>query len=300
MEDVEFQAQEIDMNPEPPVEQAPEITKETIEQGTENQEARTGEEQQETATKDLGDRGSGHDQVEFSTEQQERFNRLYRQIKGQDRTLEKMREHNAQIQERLDAQDKKQTDAVHDNTVAGLHAQIVQANEEGNYEAVPQLISQLVTLEATKQNPVEQPQQPVQQEGGLSDFDIQTIQDWQGAPASDGNYLRPWAQGNHPLNKHVQSITMSVIDHPNFKEASMDQVLAQVDQIMHAELTTTINNKVTQPNAAVSTSDTSYRPDSSRTGVRALSLEEKRVAEMMLPDLVASDAHARYALQKEN
>lgn len=278
-------------------EQAPvEINAEYMEKAQE-QPVEQADEKIEAPEGDLGNKGDGHKQVPMDGEVLERFNRLYRQVKGQDNTLKRLRDHNQQMQDRLDASDQKQKENEHQATVDGIHSQIQHANEDGDYEAVPALISKLVTAETSKQTPIT----PIKQEqtGGLTDTDIQTISDWQSDRSREGNYTRPWAQPDHPLHKHVQGITMSVIDHPNFEGASMEQVLSGVDSIIAAELKTNINRTKQTTVAAVSSSDTSYRPDGNRTGVNALTREEKATAELMLPNLSVKDAHKLYALQKE-
>ncbi len=264
------------------------------EEADKNQKAAEGGEQEQTA--DLGKPHEGRKQVDLNAEQQGRFNNLYRQVKGQDRTLDKMREHNEALQARLDSLEQTNTDAVHDNTVAGIQTRIQQANEEGNFEAVPGLITEMVALETKKQMP-KPIAQPVKEASLVSDNDKTLISNWQDETNTDGSFKRPWAKPGDPMFNHVQQMVGAVYDHPTFVDATLAQVLERVDQIIVAQSAKKAPVQKQAPaQAAVSRSDTSYRPGANNA---SLTGEEKRVAEMMLPNLKPADAYKVYASQKE-
>ena len=157
------------------------------------------EQQQETVEEapegDLGSKGDGTEHVDLNQEQQDRFNRLFRQIKAQDRKLENFKEHNEKLRQRMDAQDQKHDDAVHEYNVTSIESQLQKAYEEGDYDSGAKLTRQLINEEAKKLAPKPQ---AAPQTGGLTDYDMQTITEWQGEISRSGNFLRQWAQQNHP------------------------------------------------------------------------------------------------------
>ena len=261
----------------------------------------------------------GSEEVEMDGPTQDRFNRIYRQMKTakddvsrQERDIELMREHNQRLEERLNKREQEQANLQRDQNIANLEQQYSQALEEGDNAKAASINRQMIQ-EQTKVHEQPETTVPSKAEKPVSDVDAQYLTHWQNEVAEDGYFERPWIQPNHPKFNYSRQLIQTVYAYPGWEGATLQQVLTRVDEIMDAESTQNINtNQQQAPQAqtqaqaqpkqvaAVSTSDTSYRPEANRTGSKSLTSEEKRVARMIMPDIEPQQAYERYAAEKED
>lgn len=260
----------------------------------------------------------GSEQVDMDQPTQDRFNRIYRQMKTakdsvarQEEDIKLMREHNNALEERLNKRDAERTKIQADHTMANLEFQYAQALDEGDNTKVAAINRQMQQAAVTQNTPepAVQPAQPQEQSGKtFSPQDTQYIMEWQNEVSDDGYFERPWIQQNHPEFDRAQQLISTYENAQGWENATVQQVLYQVDVDMRNELGQNepegINNNQQQAKrsqvAAVSTSDTSYRPESNRTGANSLTADEKRVARMILSDMNPQKAYEMYAAQKED
>lgn len=194
--------------------------------------------------KDLGKPGAGQEQVPLDAAAQERFNRIYRQMKAQDekldlqgRFLEKVAKEKADIERRL--ADKESKDALEQ-----VRDKIKTARDNGNVDEEDRLRDQLTGLtaefEVKKRLPVAEaaPQprpQPTQADPytTLSASDKAEITRWANAEDNDGNLVRPWAsrQDNSRAQLAAQLLA-GVLNQTTQDNLTMAEKLALVDDQM--------------------------------------------------------------------
>lgn len=176
-------------------------------QETEALETTEGQENQEAESS--GQKGY----VEFSPEQQERFNDVYKQARASDEANQLLRQeredfvaamegYNSQLQQmqqRIAMYETGQITGKAEDRLGELESQIIQAQEVGNYKEAFNLQNQYFQIQnelgKVKQT-VRQPHlQPVQ----ITPQQEQAVGQWATERDQEGNLRRPWAQQNNEL-----------------------------------------------------------------------------------------------------
>lgn len=220
----------------------------------------------------VADQGVGYERVDFTPEQQKRFDRLYGQVKAQDRkfteAMDVMRQQSdviAQLQNgvgqvvtHLNNQDVNASEvAARDEADAAFKRGDSRAYLSA-MEKVAQISAQkIVNQSLLKQRPQQQQQRQVSapnstteaanravQQGALSAQDAEAFEAWQEEKDQTGNYLRPWAK-RETAGETFDSVLMrsaGVFADPKYRNAPIEQKLAEVDRIMNMQRQTPQQN----------------------------------------------------------
>lgn len=199
---------------------------------------------------DLGRRGEGQKKVEFTPEEQQRFNRLYRQVKAQDEKLalqgqylERLAKDKTEIERKLKEQESK-------DALTTVREQIRTARDNGDVEREERLRDQLITLtteiEVAKRVPARAapdavPPAAVPPAAGdpfrqLSASDKAEIARWSEAADGSGTYLRPWTKEGNARTGLATQVLAQVLADPENEGMTMGEKLNLVDEQMGTQV----------------------------------------------------------------
>lgn len=186
-----------------------------------------------------GKKPDGHEQVPLGAAEQQRFNRLYRQVKAQDERLMHQGKHletvtNSLIQTRQQLEATKGQDAI-----AALRGQIKEAREAGEEDKVDRLREQLGEVQAevalSKKIAAVTPAKPqakvaeAQPAVHLSPRDMAAIHKWSKETDAEGNYLRPYAAHEDHSQSEEAMLTLKELLQ-NEEDLTIGEILDQVDK----------------------------------------------------------------------
>lgn len=216
------------------------------------------------------DEPAGYERVEFSPEQQKRFDRMYAQVKAQDRkfndalgvmrqqseVIERLQQTTGNVVNHLNAQNMT-------NSAESIRQEADAAFARGDSKSYLEAMRKVAELSAQKivQQTIQQQQrqqQPVRQQmnsatdiannaasrGGLDVSEVPVFEAWQDEKDGNGNLVRPWAK-RETAGEGFDSAVMrsaSVFADPKFRNSSIDQKLAEVDRIMGTQKQTPQQN----------------------------------------------------------
>lgn len=201
---------------------------------------------------------SGYEQVDLTPAQQERFNRLYGQVKAQDRKISEYRtiaEQQAraidelskvqnQVATRIVDQDfsKAEDDARAAAQMAynkGDSSAFLAANERIAEIKAQKILSQTLRQQPPQNQPNQQRVQSAQQaaqyaegQGALNSDETMVVSAWQDERDENGNSLRPWSKDTDPNFMNALAESRAVFTNPRFANKSITEKLAEVDRRM--------------------------------------------------------------------
>jgi hypothetical protein len=219
-----------------------------------------------------------------------RFDRIYSNMKQNERLVEPLISENRDLRNRLEKLETSDVQRSTDNAVASLTQQKAEAFEEGDYAKVAEIDNTLLDL---KTQPSEQPRrqraQPIEQQSAFTPEDAAAMQQWSNEANEDGSLKRPWTQSSHPLHSKAANIGAGVLDDPNIYGVSA--VMKEIDRLMGVE-----------QNQASRGVPSNLAPDANVPARRGsspkLSDDEKYVARRQYSHLAAKEAEERYLQSK--
>lgn len=220
-------------------------------------------------TQQSTENSNGYERVEFTPDQQKRFDRLYGQVKAQDRkfteALDVMRQQSEVIEQlkngvgnvvnHINAQDANNSEhAAREEADAAFKRGDSRAYLSA-MEKVAQLSAQKIVQQTLRQQQqARQPQQQVNsakdvanravQQGYLAPSDESAFEAWQEEKDASGNPVRPWAK-RETAGESFDSALMrsaSVFSDPRFRNSTIEQKLSEVDRIMGTQKQTPQQN----------------------------------------------------------
>ena len=205
----------------------------------------------------------GWEKVDFQNDAPEkieqRFNRLYKQVKDSQRGLSDRDEILAQQAEVIKQLSEKQNQVIshlHEKDFASAEASLRQAKKDararGDEDALDEIDEKLLEIKAKKLIASQQPRQQAQaqqqrpqnaaeagryaaSQGAIPTEEQETIQVWQEEADEYGEPLRPWAQASDPQYAAALIEARAVFTNPKFARKSMEERLAEVDRRMGLE-----------------------------------------------------------------
>lgn len=199
----------------------------------------------------------GWDQVEFTPEQQKRFDRVYGQVKTMERELKEARQFmKDQAKALMTVQQGQQQIASHivDTSFSQKESQLIEARkaafEKGDLEAFTRASDEIAELKLEKKFAAQKPQKPevqVQedkpisaddivnmalQEGEITHNDITIYQSWARETDQFGQPLRPWINQMDMRNSRAAYIAAAVANDPSMEGKTMAQKLMEIDKLM--------------------------------------------------------------------
>lgn len=268
---------------------------------------------------------------------EERFNKLYRQVKATDRYLDQVgKDFDAKLAKIVD-QDTSTSQSVERLTnvvkdlsteketakvqleINELEKRKAQAYQDMDFDAVSKIdteimrkLSQPQKLELPKVEPEKKEDKSKSSDNKADEAPVLTpreeayMAEWANEMSDDGvNFVRPWAHGWHPMNKFVLDQTAALLNHPSFEKADLETILATVDNIMNPaqqpEPEKKGKKKEPKNPPEVLSADENLRSKKTE-GKLTLTNDQMMVAERIFPKLAKEEAHKKYlgGLKKSN
>lgn len=169
-----------------------------------------------------------------------RFNRLYRHTKEANERAEKterqislLAEQNRKLQSALESVVGGIKDKAIKEEVSTLKKEAKEALATGDTDAFMNVNERLLEIKQEVKAAPEPTQQPQAQ---ITPTEMQVLQSWQSQKDDDGEPTRPWALPNHPEFAATQDMVRRVIGEPGMGDASLREVLREVDRRMRKVL----------------------------------------------------------------
>ena len=220
-----------------------------------------------------------------------RFDRIYRNMKENERALQTSAEVQRKLVDRLTNLEKSDINSKGQNAIAHLNSQKIEALDEGDSAKVIDIDNKLRAIEQSQRyqpQPIEVPQP---QSGGLSPEDEATMERWAGEREEGGPLRRPWADPGHPLHQKAASVGYAVMQDPNL--FTLEEQLSEIDRLMGNE---GIKPQRTSP-GVLPTGEGGRRTGKSKPG---LTSDERAIARAMYPEKKSGDAEVTYLQAKQN
>ena len=213
--------------------------------------------------------------VEFTPEQQARFNRLYGQVKTQDTLIKKMAADNAKLVERLDNLDAATAKREIDSRLGELRTAEKEALESGDYDRASQVRDQMTELRVDAAKPKEVPKPQSTDPDEWIDGDKEAaIAEFASETDEEGNPLRPWCAEDHPDRPMMLEFISDVIK--GNPDIEVEELLKKADRYGKR-----LVQKPVRTAAAVLSGNSDVRPQ--KRDKVSLSEDQKAVARKMYP-----------------
>lgn len=221
-----------------------------------------------------------------------RFDRIYRNMKDNERALIESARTQRQLVERLTKLEKSDINSKSANAIANLNRQKAQALEEGDAALVVELDNKIRAVEQSQNYQPAPIDVPEPASGGLSPQEEAQMESWAAEKSETGELKRPWADPGHPLHQKAASLGYAVMQDPT--KYTLEEQLAEIDRLMGVE---TGSPKRVSP-GVLPTGEGGRRPGKKQVG---LTPDQKAIARVMYPEAKsASEAEERYAAAMKN
>lgn len=256
--------------------------------------------EQPNAAETQGKPGEGREHVEMPPEIQDRFNRLYRQVKAQDEKFLLQAKHTEKLTKDLTATRQELEAEKSRDAISSLRGQIKEARENGDDDKVERLREQLTELQAeAKVQEKLRTLQPKPEEKAadtapvdLSRADTNLIVRWANETDPDGNFVRPWTQGTNARVDEASAYLAKILADPEHDDLTMPEKLDMVDKKFGVKKTGA-DRRGSGPQVAGA--DLTGAGAALKNGLKD---EEKRIAHKLFPHLGKADAEKAYAAGK--
>lgn len=234
-----------------------------------------------------------------------RFRSLYKQTKAQDRYLDSIIRDFGSVENFVHVHQEAAAEA---QALKAAEAQREQAEAEATWKseyarAVEDMDSEKqADLMLRRPDPTAAPEPaaptsniPAQETGGLPPEQRARANAWITERGPDGNYKRPWAADpSHPLHNYAQQEAFALMQHPKARGASIEQVLATVEQNINAQLGKgKVRQRTRQAPQPPLSANRDHRTTPNPDRVQ-LSAEQRVVAERFFSRDEPKVAHAKY------
>jgi hypothetical protein len=236
----------------------------------------------------------GTDYIDFDSldpKVKQRFDRIYKNMKDNERALGTSAQIQRQLVERLTNLEKSDINGKGRAAIEALESQKINALDEGDSASVIEIDKKIRAVEQSQNytpTPINVPEPTT---GGLSPQEEQAMEQWATEKSEDGASLRPWSDPGHPLHAKAASLGYVAMQDPNL--FTLEEQLSEIDRLMGIETGDTV--KRTSP-GVLSTGEGGKRSSSKKAG---LSQDERNIARVMYPEAkTAQDAEASYLKAK--
>ena len=230
--------------------------------------------------------------VELTPEQQRRFNRLYAQVKTQERVQGEIIDQNRKLLEKLEAYENENKTTKHVSQLEQLKTTRREALMAGDLVKADELDEQIFELRSAKPKVVEP--KTAEETYELQPEVKARVVEWANETSDDGEMLRPFILVGHPKHRACMTIIESVLQDEALYGKDVEDYVKAVDKALIANGIMKTKTKVQAAPSPVLESST--QPPGGRQ-VQKLSFEEQHVAKRMYPN--DPDPVARYIKAKE-
>jgi hypothetical protein len=237
-----------------------------------------------------------------------RFNRLYRHTKEANERAEKterqialLAEQNGKLQKALESIAGGLKDKETQAELANLKKSAKEALATGDTEAFMEVNERLLEIKQEAKKP---PAPAVEAQPAITQTELQVLQSWQTAKGDDGEPIRPWAMPDHAEFAATQDMIQRVSNEPGMANASIRELLREVDKRMARILSDDDDEDETPNPVRRAFASPRGRPAPAERQSTVLSNQERVIAEAMFMGgrgslaKTAKEAHELYLKQK--
>lgn len=216
---------------------------------------------------------SGRDFVDFKEPKDKaRFDRIYGHMKEYERVNTQLIEDNKRLFDKLNQLDATANQSAVNSQLIKLREVKRAALEAGDHDRVMQVDEQIMDLKASaikKPEPAKPTVEPASPQPAHPSAWEERFIEWSAEVDDNGNFLRPWANPNHPEHLKAVSVASKLFEDERYRD-DFDGLLNEVETRMR---------KFKAGPAAVLGSNPNLTPKSGKTKV--LNEVQKRVAKAM-------------------
>lgn len=243
-------------------------------------------------------KGEKFDRVDFTPEQQMRFNRMYAQVKQNEAVNRQLIEDNKKLLNKVMQIETQTVDKEITDAMSKLRAEKQRAYENGDVKALDRLDEEIYDLKE-KQKKFKEEEKAIKAEAEIPALEpalVDRVIEWSKETDDEGNYVRPFVNPNHKDHKRFLRITEFVLTDPEAQGKTEDEMFEAVDTALKSYglikevAKTPIGRKPVIP--SVLTGDSETRGKAS--GTVSLTNEQRYVAKKMFPK--SKDPERDYAL----
>lgn len=195
-----------------------------------------------------GNEDSG--KVEFTPEQQRRFNEVFKQAKMSDKRNQMLTEFLSEQQKQLDELKSRFNQTDHAEAERILQVRIKESLDEGDTDKAAKIMSELADFKAKSvKSEVKEVKKPEVQDFGIPAGEVRYIQDAVFEQDETGDYVRPWLHKNDPRYsdaiKHAEIISHSVQHELGYLDTV--EVMNRLEKVMDRKSTRQPNGRSPDP-----------------------------------------------------
>ena len=228
--------------------------------------------------------------VELTPDQQKRFNRLYAQVKSQERIQNDIIEQNRKLMDKLEAYEAKTKTTEHVSQLEQLKAERRECLMTGDLAKADELDEQIFELRSNK--PKAHEPKAAEQAYELEPEIKERVVEWANEVDDAGDMLRPFILVGHPKHKTSMAIIESVLQDESLSGKDVEDYVKAVDEALIANGIMKAKRKA-EPSIVL---ESASRPRGGKV-IQKLSFEELHVAKRMYPN--DPDPAKRYLAAKE-
>lgn len=245
-------------------------------------ESNTEDDQSNTEVK-----GERWDHVEFTPEQQRRFNRLYAQVKRNNEVTKQLIDDNNKLVNRLHELEAQNTTKELSQAMKVLRTARIKAYENGDFakideidEEIDKLKDKAKSVEAEKEKLTKQIAKNSESVDVLTPEIREKISSWVTEKTPDGELVRPFADPSHNQHKRFMKVVEIILTDPDIDDKSPDEVFEEIDKaLVVAGLSKRVENKNLKQTVLPSLGS-----DISRKPAKQLTQQQRYVARRMFPN----------------
>ena len=231
--------------------------------------------------------------VEFKdADTQRRFNRMYAQLKTQERVQSTIIETNRALMDKLEKIEADNSSKQQTSELDQLKQTRREALMSGDLVKADELDEQIFELRTKKATPKPEPKQA--QPEPLDPEVNDRVTQWATETDDDGVLIRPFMHANHPEHKRAMALIQSVLTDETMYGKEIEDYVQAVDKVL--EMTGVVKSKKRSVPTPAPVLQSVGRPRIGATKV-ALSSDEINVAKKMYSD--DPDPIGRYIKAKE-
>lgn len=240
-------------------------------------------------------KGEKWDRVEFTKEQQQRFNRLYKQVKDGKTRQEQLLEDNKKLFEKLSKLEEQLTDKEVKTALTGLKKARNTAIQEGDADKATEIEEEIENIrnkheEAKKE--LKKEKEELEQKYTKSVLSEETqarVKEWVTEKDENGELVRPFADPKHPQHGKFRRVVNAVLSDEDVSGMTEDETFEAVDTALKA--VGLIKTKDKKPTIATVLPGLASSGGSKKPPVK-LSETQRYIAKKMFPN--AKDPEAEY------
>jgi hypothetical protein len=243
-------------------------------------------------------KGEKFDRVEFTPEQQMRFNRMYAQVKKNEAVNRQLIEDNRKLLDKVMQIESQTVDKEITDAMSKLRAEKQRAYENGDVKALDRLDEEIYDLKE-KQKKFKEEEKSIKKDLETPALDPELtsrVVEWSKETDTEGKLLRPFVNPNHKDHAKFLRITDFVLTDPEMQGKTEDDMFEAVDKALKSYGLLREDNKVSSSKKPIIpsmlTGDSETRGKAS--GTVSLTNEQRYVAKKMFPK--SKDPEREYAL----